>query len=157
MKTPKTKWHYIGDGFVDADGMWISLDGWDYGYATAIRVTPCSDVGGPYNEYWIDRLCVSLPEEGGKKWDDMVRSCGADEELDDTEEPCLDGEERQLFIVECCVSYGYYDVEWSHVLRIGKESDCSAGWDRLEPDITVRGSSSHDTTIRRLAKKQWLY
>jgi hypothetical protein len=156
----KTMWYYGGDGFVDAGGKWISLDGFKYDYATVVRVTPCEDAGGPENEYWIDQLCVNIPEEGGEKWNAMVRSCNAEEMLDNTEEPCLDDEDRQLIIVECCVMYGYYDTEWTRLLRIGKEESCRSHEYRnadAAPDIQVRGSSCHDVTIRRLVKRRWLY
>lgn len=58
---PKRKhWHYQGDVNIEHGGMYYCLDGFDQGYAECVRVTPCSNAGGPDNTFWIEQLTVDI-------------------------------------------------------------------------------------------------
>lgn len=60
MTKTQTRWHYYGDQDIAYGGLYYSLATFEWGYADAVRVTPCSNEGGPTDMFRIDFLSISF-------------------------------------------------------------------------------------------------
>jgi len=142
----RTKLFYSGDINIEYGGVFYSLKDWQWGYVNAVRVTPCSDAGGPDNCFWVDRLTVNIRE--GDKLADILRTMGwsADE--------MPKGAKRRHMLVDAHVGYGAYDQESSTMVRIGKPDPFYSGREgRFDPDIILRGNTSLRRYVRNIAKE----
>lgn len=58
------RWFYSGDADIENGGFFYDLSNFDdLGYAQAVRVTPCSDAGGPDNVFWVEMLSVNTGDK----------------------------------------------------------------------------------------------
>lgn len=126
----------------------------DYGFRSAVRVTPCSDAGAQDNAWWVEELTVIKPRN--------------DQELKSVLDVCgwRIGEDGNLWDYSCApfakkgtasfrnaiqearVSYGLYDIDRSITVQIGKTSEFHSG-DTVTPDETLRGNCSLARYVRR--------
>src|ERR1700685_3511801 len=53
------RWHYMGDINLEYGGYFWREDGAD-DYVLCVRVTPCSDAGGPNNLFWIEQGSIYM-------------------------------------------------------------------------------------------------
>lgn len=139
-------WHYSGDISIENGGTFYDLSNWhSMGYATALRVVPCSDAGGPDNEFWLEELTVN------RQYDDKVRSAidTIGMRFDHYENKSKAQQAHILF--DACLSYGFYDQLVSKRIRIGKaEVRTRCGWDHdIKPDEILRGNVSLDRYVRK--------
>ena len=137
---------YSGDVSIEHGGFFYDLSSWDCGYVSATRVTPCSDAGGPDNQFWVENLTVNLRE--GAALDDVLQCCGM------TRETLPKGAARRHAIVECHIAYGAYDVEQNEVVQVGAKPDpISAGrpgFDPVRVNVVLRANASLRKYVRRV-------
>ena len=50
--------NYFGDVNIEHGGVFYTLKGYRDGYVSAVRVTACSDAGGPDNCFWMEHLTL---------------------------------------------------------------------------------------------------
>ena len=139
------KWYYSGDINLEYGGLFYRLDNIKWGYADALRVTPCSDAGGQDNAYWIEELTVNLPDDKRhpERREDILASCGID--------TLPKGRAGLHMLVDACVGYGSYDIEQSDVVQIGKAPDVvGTRCDIVRPTVILRGNAS----LRRYVRKR---
>lgn len=100
-----TRWRYFGDVHLSEGGVFLRIepDGLANNYADAVRVTPCSDAGGPDNMWWVEALTVLLPEQKDPDFARVLDSCGM------TKVPGGSALQRAYALAEMCVQYGRYD------------------------------------------------
>lgn len=136
------RWFYHGDINPENGGFWYRLDNWQYGYADFVRITPCSDAGGPDNQFWIESGSVyGLDDE--KRIKQAMNSCGwiPDE---------ITGAARKHAIVQAMLGYGYNDQDLSELVQVGKHANhCSASFGRSVPHKVLRAGSDIARYVRR--------
>jgi len=135
---------YFGDIDIQNGGYFFNTSNARYGYVDAYRVTPCSDAGGPDNEFWVEALTVTLPDDAagikrvldGSGWlpDDLPKAKAA----------------RLAMLTDACIAYGEYDVGTSEHVRIGKQEKCPSMWEASEPHKILRAGSSLRNYVRNV-------
>lgn len=133
-------WNYSGDMNVEYGGYWWQEDGAN-DYVNAVRVTPCSDAGGPSNLFWLETGSIYLGDKA--RQDNSLSAIGV--------EP---GEATRRDYVEAALAY--YGIErdcWNgeRVIQIGKPQEAGDSWqwggvDRV--DVQLRGNASLARFIR---------
>lgn len=148
---------YSGDVNIEHGGTWYKIDptGWDeYGYCSAIRVTPCSDAGAQSNAWWIEELTVIKPRSE-EELKNVLSCCGWIHEDDRgivlshgaKETVVKPGtKEYRRLIAECCVGYGIYDVDRSETVQIGQHAEDSN--EHAEKTI-LRANASLERYVKR--------
>jgi hypothetical protein len=134
------RWNYNGDINLEHGGLFWREDGAD-DYVLAVRVTPCSEAGGPNNLFHIEQGSVYLPNDSAKR----------NQALNVIGQTLENATRRDL--VESFVAYHGIDRDCRNgeqVIQIGKpETDLrSDGWSP-KPDITLRGNASLANYVRR--------
>lgn len=149
------RWDYSGDINLAYGGVFIDMAGWSNGYATAIRVQPCSDAGLQNNAWWIEELTVIKPrtEQELKSvldcygWtidpeDGSIIGCGGDVMA------APKTKQFNLAIAEACIGHGLYDRENSTSIQIGQTDEFHSG-ETLDVDEKLRGNTSLERYVRR--------
>lgn len=139
---------YSGDISIENGGYFYDFEGWENGYVSVTRVTPCSDAGGPDNLFWIESITLNIRE--GAALDSVLSCCGL------TRETLPKGAARRHALIDCHVSYGAYDVNRCECIQIGADYELSesCGFNMPRVDKIVRKGSS----LRRIARdlhKEW--
>lgn len=149
---------YQGDVNLENGGVFFKLDrkDWDeYGYTSAVRVTPCGDAGAQDNAFWIEELTINKPE--GDRLKECLKCFGWLSQQEDgsiiishsgdvVAKPGTDA--HRLAVMDACVGYGYYDVINRETVQIGKEADSGSEAD-VEPDTVLRANTSLKNYVRR--------
>jgi hypothetical protein len=123
---PRKHWHYFGDVNIECGGYFYDMSNWKWGYVEAWRVVPCSDAGGPDNEFWIESLTVNIPK-AKDAWAALAKVSNEDVDLYRTSSPRM----RKHVLVNALICYGSYDMGKSTRIRIGKKQSLpgwSCGW-----------------------------
>lgn len=122
----KPRWFYQGDVNLEYGGFFYNLDNWPY-YVHAWRVTPCSDAGGPENQFWLEELTVNVdPKMGDGRVEQALKSCDwVDESKSWT--PA----ERRHRVTSAMLHYGYFDVSSRITLQVGPK-DVFFDWNQRE-------------------------
>lgn len=130
------KWNYSGDVNLEYGGFFWKEDGQE-DYVLAVRVTPCSDAGGPDNLFCIEIGSIYLPNDERRKAALACIGSG------DNDAPTR-AELAYAFLAYCGM-----DIDETWVVRIGRAEECSAaGWNP-EPDIVLRGNARLDRFVKR--------
>jgi hypothetical protein len=160
---------YSGDLNIEHGGFFYTLDNFDRGYVDAVRVTPCSDAGGPDNVFWIECLSVLIPEQtppkplpgltqeqtdahhelhGTKpemgKFEYAMAGIGYDSEDMWDQWRKFTAAQRRHILVYACESYGLYDLHESETVQVGAVQDEPQNLDgaRYTPDKVLRANAS---------------
>jgi hypothetical protein len=135
---------YSGDLNIEHGGFFYTLDNFDRGYVDAVRVTPCSDAGGPDNVFWIECLSVLIPEQmlphpmpgltheqteahhalhgtprELRAFEYVMNSVGYDSQEMWDQWRVLTVAQRRHILVIACVGYGQYDINESEMVQLG--------------------------------------
>lgn len=147
--------HYSGDRNIEYGGVFYSLKTWKWGYVNAVRVTPCSDAGGPDNCFWVERLTVNI-RTMAPELDNILNTCGYS--LQGFKDQKLTRAQIRHLMVDAHIAYGAYDIDSSMTVKHGKDSDPyrRPGWDAegfKNPDVTLtlRGNASLRRYVRDIA------
>lgn len=136
----KHRWRYNGDINLQYGGFWWKEDGAE-DYVLAVRVTPCSDAGGPDNLYCIEQGSIYMPTDPAKRHS-ALQVCGYENE----EKPSRD------MLVDAFIAYGGIEhsaMNGETVVQIGKRKDtCGNGGWSPEPDVILRGNASLERYVR---------
>lgn len=150
--TQRNPWNYSGDINIEHGGMFWREDGAE-DYVLAVRVTPCSDAGGPNNLYDIETGSIYLPPEPAKVASAV--SCvgytiNANGDLETGREVLKKGSrEYRWLIVEAFCAYAGIDRDIETVVRIGPKEDVAFyGWNP-EPDTILRSNAKLANYVRR--------
>ena len=151
-----TRAFYFGDVNIEYGGLFYEVANWvKEGYANAIRVTPCTDAGGPDNLFWVDELTVCRPsynyithESAEDRLQRAMDSCGPSVE----EYAKLTKAQKVHAEICACVGYGLYDQMGSEMVQIGAGRspffNYRGEWQDPKPDRVLRGN----TSLRRYAR-----
>lgn len=145
------RFFYNGDINIEHGGYFYALDTWKWGYVDVVRVTPCSDVGGPDNVFWIETLTVNIPE--GEKLKSALETCGWLSGKQGTEYNEMTLAQRRHVIVDACVSYGHYDQHSSEMIRIGPPDPFHRRSNDPEWDAPKKYRAN--TSLERLAREKY--
>jgi hypothetical protein len=135
------KWNYNGDMNLEEGGFyWREADADDY--VLAVRVTPCSDAGGPDNLFHIESGSIYIG-------DNPDRIASALDVIGQTPD-----DSTREDIVYALMAYAGIDGGSETVLRFGKdESDyCRGGGWNPAPDNVLR----RNTDLRRYVERNFL-
>lgn len=129
-------WQYNGDLNIEEGGLFFREDGFD-DYVRAIRVTPCSDGGGPSNLFHIETGSIYFSPD---KLESALSVIGADAATADVTDKAI----------AYCAYYGIdrdtYNGE--RVVRIGDaEEENPNGWNPEPDDILPEGSKLADYVL----------
>jgi hypothetical protein len=138
-------WHYTGDVSIEHGGTFYHFDDFKYGYVNAWRVQPCSDAGGPDNEFWIEELTVIIDPHGSTQ----RRQCMACVGLTTAQLHEATRYQRRHMLFNAALSYGRYDQLRTTHIRIGKKAPYDQGWD----DTTTPVQLPHNTSLYRLMRR----
>lgn len=106
--------HYNGDVNIEHGGTYYALDTFKYDYVDAVRVTPCSDAGGPDNVFWVETVTIILRDPDSEQAKRALDSCGPG--LDEYNK--LSKSHRRHALTLALLSYGCYDkVEYFNDLQ----------------------------------------
>lgn len=141
------KWNYNGDINLRYGGFWWKEDDAD-DYVLAVRVTPCSDGGGPDNLYLVEQGSIYMPLDPAKRHS-ALQGCGYENEETPSRSMLVDA-----FMASNRPSMAYWGIErdtynGETVIQIGKhKKDTSRdGWSP-EPDVILRGNASLERYVR---------
>ena len=139
--------NYFGDVNIEHGGVFYTLKDYRDGYVSAVRVTPCSDAGGPDNCFWVDRLTVNLdPSERTEALACINMTPDVWRKLRPTQ--------RRHVWIDAALAYGFYDQEYSEMIRIGKPDPFwRDNGDRYEPSKVLRAGSSLERYARAAARE----
>lgn len=149
---------YSGDINVEHGGVWFKIDprDWDeYGYCSAVRVTPCSDAGLQENAWWIEELTIIKPRSE-TELSGILNTCGwmiyteSGDIIASGNGEVLAKKGTAAFrriVAEATLGYGLYDVTGSETVQIGREADGSG--ERVTPDTVLRSNASLERYVRR--------
>ncbi len=129
-------WQYNGDLNIEEGGLFFREDGFD-DYVTAIRVTPCSDGGGPSNLFHIETGSIYFSPDKLESALDIIGVKPADATVTDK-------------AIAFCAYYGIdrdsYNGE--RVVRIGDAEEVEReGWNPEPDDILPEGSKLADYVL----------
>lgn len=144
------RFFYNGDVSIEHGGFFYALDTWKWGYVDVVRVTPTSDVDGPDNVFWIEKLVVNIPK--GEKLKDALRTCGWMDNPLRKEFAELTVARRRHVIVDSCVSVGIYDQHSSEMIRIGPPDPFHGRSNDPEWDAPTKYRAN--TSLERLAREK---
>lgn len=130
---------YTGDVSIEYGGTYYSIDTLEWGYVGAIRITPCSDAGGPDNVFWVERLTVNM--RGGDALANIRATCGVPHNLKGATSKHAD--------IEAHIYYGAYDYENLATLQIGPDDEFYNGREELRVTHKARANRS----LRKLARE----
>ena len=144
------RWHYIGDVNLEHGGVFIQEG--DYpDYCNAVRVTPCSDAGGPENWYRIESGTVYMGDA-----QHMVSALECCDESADAPQW------RKGYAMMCYMAMDVGRVTNSGcyagpdtIVQIGAKRGDYDSWrwdDEREPDYVLRGN----TSLRRYVKREFM-
>jgi hypothetical protein len=166
-KTTRTVWHYSGDVNIEHGGMFYSLANFEFGYVDAVRVTPCSDAGGPDNVFWVEQLTINvgdampfqgvgcsvaerrahrvLHDQETKELDRIERAmecCGWDERLHEWLK--MSEVQRKHAVVQACADYGYTETDSQETVQVGPSQENAEAHriDKVRADKVLRGNAS---------------
>ena len=135
---------YCGDVNLCYGGVFVKLDGWDYGYCSAVRVTDLDSGCGFQGAVLIEHVTANgtdNPERIRK----ALRSCGPDSFRGMTKD------QSRRFIAEALISYGYCDPDdsWDgyrshHTEVVQCEVDGPMEFDGWKADKRLRGTTLED-------------
>lgn len=135
-----TKWNYNGDVNLECGGFFWKEDGAD-DYVLCVRVTPCSDAGGPNNQFWIESGSIYMPNDPDKRRR-ALSVCGYENEA----------EPSRSMLVDAFMAYQgveHDSMNGQIVVQIGAKADEPGhGWGEVRVDHVIRGNS-------RLANYVW--
>jgi hypothetical protein len=140
------KIQYHGDINPEYGGYFYSLKDVASGYASVVRIDPCSDAGLAENEFWIECLTVNFPESDEEK-SEVLAVIGLT--LAEVEKE-KGTDAYYATIINACLAYGRYDNDSSESVRIGAR-DAYAENHLKESDITKR--LQHNAKIGNYARK----
>jgi hypothetical protein len=138
------RFFYSGDVNIEHGGVFYCLDSWKLGYVDALRVTPCSDAGGPDNIFWIEELTVNIRE--GTELDRIFACVGMYHKSDMPK-----GASYRHAMVDAHIYYGAYDIESSYTVQIGPDDEFYDGREKITPDYFLRASVNLRKLARRMA------
>ncbi len=151
-----TRYHYSGDVSLRHGGYFYTAGPEErrYGYSSIVRITPCSDAGGPSNQFWVETLTVNMPDD--KRLAMALNFCGYSEDW----MKGLTEFQRFCRIVDACVAAGHYDPDdlfsmvlpQSQIVQIGHD-EISLGSDTFNADTKLRANTSLRRWIKRIYLK----
>lgn len=133
-------WHYVGDINLKHGGYYWREDGFD-DYVLAVQVTPCSDAGGPDNQWWIESGSIYMPADKRDSWLDYIGV-----------EP---GKATRADYVQAALAYHGIEPDIRETVQIGKEQEATDSWqwgDTREPYTILHGNAS----LRRYIEREYL-
>lgn len=133
-------WQYIGDIDLRHGGYYWREDGED-DYVLAVRVTPCSDAGGPDNLFQIESGSIYIGT-------DATRIASALDIIGATPDTATRAQ-----IVDAMLAYRGIETDSETIVQIGKrDTDASAnGWNP-DADVILRGNAK----LRRYVEREYL-
>ena len=135
------RWNYCGDVNIEHGGYFWKEDGAD-DYVLCVRVTPCSDAGGPGNMFWIEQGSVYLPADEAKR-KSALSCCG----WDNVDKP------SRATLVDAFMAYQGIEPDCyagSTTVRIGPKQECRFEWNpKMEIDVQLRGNASLERYVRK--------
>jgi hypothetical protein len=145
------KLFYSGDVNCKYGGFFYCLTNWQYDYADALRIQPCSDAGGPDNLFWLERLTVNIPKDDAKR-NAALDCCGSRAEYDKLTEA-----QKRHALIDACIAYGYYDVDSTSVIQVGATMEKPRPeFGPITVDVMLRGNASLYLYARRQALEHCL-
>jgi len=149
--------YYSGDINAECGGYFFSLTTWGYDYVDVVRITPCSDAGGPDNCFWVQALTALIPDKGSEKEKRALETCGW---FDNDEYTKAEGVAKKSMLLDAVLSYGYYDPHntmrrhWSQLIQIGKvQSEFNPREGEFKPDIVLRDGARIANYARKVFKE----
>ncbi len=139
-----SEWNYNGDVNIRYGGYFWKEDGSD-DYVLAVRITPCSDAGGPDNQFWIEQGSIFLGDSARQV--DSLDVIGVS----------VSEATRRDYVDAALACHGIERDSWNgeQTLQIGaKAGDASHGWRGFTdgPDIILRGNAK----LRRFIEREYL-
>lgn len=142
------RFYYVGDVNIEHGGYFVhqSDDGRRHGYADVVRVTPCSDAGGPNNCFWVETLTVNIRDRRSDDYRRALDCIGCDL----SELPTRAA--RRRAVIDAHIAYGFYDITQSECVQIGRVQD-ECREDSVTPDTVLRGNASLERYARRICSE----
>lgn len=148
------RWNYSGDVDLEYGGLFWREAG-AHEYVEAVRVTPCSDAGGPNNVFHVESGSIYMPRE---RYGAALDTCGykvgraweTGAQVIDGTGKALDARASRALIVDAFACYHGVERDSEYMLRIGKVDPGASGWGSdCEPDFVLRAGSSLKNFVRR--------
>lgn len=139
-------WNYSGDTHLECGGLYWKWDGGP-DYVSTVRITPCSDAGGPDNLFEVEAGSIFLPQDNDTRWK-ALDSIGWGPQRD------FIGPYELGRLVDAFL--GYYgterDVYAPRIVRIGGPdkfwTDHRGGWNP-DPDTILPGNAQLENYVHR--------
>ena len=136
----KRKWNYNGDMNLEYGGFYWKEDGAD-DYVLCVRVTPCSDAGGPNNQFWIESGSIYMPNDPEKRRR-ALSVCGYENEPNPSRGMLVDAFMAYQGVERDCMN-------GQTVVQIGAKADEPGhGWGEVRVDQVIRGNAKLANYVR---------
>lgn len=133
----RRRFFYNGDINIKHGGYFYCIDTLKWDYVDAVRVTPCSDAGGPDNMFWVERLMIHIQRDEARLRSILETSGYEGEEITDA------------LLVEAHIADGsHVEVDTSECIRIGPRDPLFNGREEFAATHNLRGN----TSLRRYAR-----
>lgn len=142
------RWVYQGDVNLEQGGVFFRIEPKEFDnhhYCDAVRVTPCSDAGGPDNVWWVEALTIVIPDDQ-KRLAGILDTCGYT--LDGLKE--MKPSARRQMIADACIVYGSYDSTDTETVQIGPDEESR---ETMEPTDKLRSNASLDRYVRKFLRR----
>lgn len=146
------RWNYSGDINLEYGGLFWREDGSE-DYVCAVRVTPCSDAGGPSNKFHIEHGSIFLWNPGDKQRESALECIGSNSAKLATLAP----RHARAALVEAVCAYAGLDGPDQAVVQVGAKVDSFWSDRRGDawnpgPDHILRANAS----LRRFIRSQFM-
>ncbi|QIV65815.1 hypothetical protein Cp1R7AA1_025 [Mesorhizobium phage Cp1R7A-A1] len=148
------KWNYSGDINREYGGFYWREDGAD-DYVRAVRITPCSDAGGPDNLYSIEQGSIYIPADHAKRLSAISMfgyTMDANGVVTDTTGTVATPEQARMYIVEAMLAYHGIESDSDTILQIGRAQENNPGGWSPEADIV----KPHNLNLQRFVEREYL-
>lgn len=144
---------YNGDVNPEYGGLFYTLETVKLGYVDIVRITPCSDAGGPDNCFWIDVLNVNI-ERCQDDIDKATSDCGWTDEYRSSSKA-----QKTHMTIVACVAAGFYDCDDCDrtMVRIGKPDEYYNGVGEFNPDCVFRAGTRIGNLARRALRAGFVW
>jgi hypothetical protein len=141
------RWNYYGDINLEYGGTFWREDGSD-DYVRAVRVTPCSEAGGPSNLFHIEDGSIFLWNPGDKRRESALECCG----YTLAKLAAMSPRDARRALVESVLGYAGLDGPENRAVQVGAKLDeCGAGGWNPGADYILRANAS----LRRFVRSQF--
>jgi len=154
IKQHQTRYQFFWSGDINPEngGHFYRLDGVEYGYASGVIITPCSDAGGPDNLFWVTPITVNL--RTGEELEKILFTVGASTSA--MIESGMNARARLHAAIDAHISYGVYDQGCCACVQVGPMDESwsnRGGFDMPRTTVRLRAGACIGNYAKKILRE----